>query len=248
MENAQPVIIDNIYKDARIPQDAYRPTFVKSLAMVPIRRRSPIGAIGNYWAKHQNPSDELTIHARAEKAENFRPIGIDAILDRVLDEMAGDIARRNATIQRDALPWIWGDPLLIERLLQNLISNAIKFTPADKAPHITIGAMQEGEQWRIHVRDEGIGVAKDNLERIFGLFQRLHTQDDYPGSGLGFATCKKKLLNCMAARSGWNQKRVREVRSISRCPYHRMCRIFFKLFSPGLFSWASLSASCSIFY
>lgn len=287
MEHAQPVVIDNIYKDARIPQDAYRPTFVKSLAMVPIRRRAPIGAIGNYWAKHHTPSDEviavlqaladttsvalenvglyeqlqqqvrnlqdsnyelsrfawvashdleeplrsiatqiqilqknyarlldqsgmeciehaaneamrlqqmtdeLMIHAHAEKVENFRPIGIDAILDRVLIEMAGDVARRGVVLHRDPLPWIWGDPLLIERLIQNLVSNAIKFTAPGVPPRITIGAEQEGDLWRIYVRDQGIGVAKDNLARIFGMFQRLHTQDDYPGSGLGLATCKK---------------------------------------------------------
>lgn len=287
MEHAQPVIIDNIYKDARIPQDAYRPTFVKSLAMVPIRRRAPIGAIGNYWAKYQTPSDEiiavlqaladttsvalentrlydqmqtqmkqlqdsnyelsrfawvasqdledplhsistqiqllqknhgntlnaqakqcvdqaatqarrlqqlmdeLLIHAHAEKVENFRPIGIDALVDRVLTEMAGDVARCEAVIHRDPLPWVWGDPQLIERLLQNLISNALKFASTDAPPRITLGAIQQGDHWCIQVRDEGIGVAPENLARIFGMFQRLHTQDAYPGSGLGLATCKK---------------------------------------------------------
>ncbi len=287
MEHAQPVVIENIYKDARIPQDAYRPTFVKSLAMVPIRRKSPIGAIGNYWAKHQVPSDEiiavlqaladttsvalenvrlydqlqvqvknlqdsnyelsrfawvashdlekplrdvatqlqrlqkdhapsldkrgqqcveqacnsaislqqmtdeLMLHAHAQKVEKFRPIGIDGIVDRVLAEMSGDMHRRNAQVHRDPLPWVWGDPLLMERLLQNLISNAMKFTPNAKPPRITIAAKQDGQQWRFAVRDEGIGVTAGNLERIFGMFQRLHTQDEYPGSGLGLATCKK---------------------------------------------------------
>lgn len=287
MDHAQPIVIDNIYKDARIPQDAYRPTFVKSLAMVPIRRTAPIGAIGNYWAKHHTPSDEvisvlqaladttsvalenarlyeqlqaqlknlresnyelsrfawvashdleeplrsiatqlqvlqkdyanrldqrgmeciehaaneairvqqitdeLMIHAHAEKLENFRPIGLDALVDRVLVEMAGDVSRSRAVIHRDPLPWIWGDPLLVERLLQNLMSNAMKFTKPDQPPRITISSMQQGELWRISIRDEGIGIQKENLERIFGMFHRLHTQDDYPGSGLGLATCKK---------------------------------------------------------
>ncbi len=287
MEHAQPVLIDNIYKDERIPQDAYRPTFVKSLAMVPIRRRSPLGAIGNYWAKYQTPSDEiigvlqaladttsvalenvrlyeqmeaqlkqlqesnyelsrfawvasqdleeplrsiagqmqvlqkhyarlldergrqcieqaageaerlskitdeLMLHAHGEKLQNFRPISIDAIVDRVLQEMSGDMTRRHAVIHRDPLPWVWGDPQQIEKLVQNLLSNALKFSKADQPPRITLGAGQEGEQWRISIRDEGIGIAKENLERIFGMFQRLHTQDQYPGSGLGLATCKK---------------------------------------------------------
>ncbi|KTC78089.1 GAF domain-containing protein [Legionella brunensis] len=56
MEHRQPTIIDNIYADPRVPADAYRPTFVKSLAMVPIRRDSPIGAIGTYWAEHYHPT------------------------------------------------------------------------------------------------------------------------------------------------------------------------------------------------
>lgn len=287
MEHAQPVVIDNIYKDPRIPQDAYRPTFVKSLAMVPIRRSSPIGAIGNYWAKHHMPSDEviavlqaladttsvalenanlyeqlqtqlknlqesnyelsrfawiasqdleeplrnissniavlqrdyarqldirgneciqhavqeaqrlqaltdeLMVHAHAEKVENFKPIGLDAIVDRVLGEMGPVIKEKHAVIHREPLPWVWGDPLLMERLLQNLLSNALKFTRAGAAPHVSISATQEGDVWRIAVIDQGIGVAKENLQRIFGMFQRLHTQDDYPGAGLGLATAKK---------------------------------------------------------
>lgn len=287
MEHAQPVVIDNIYKDARIPQDAYRPTFVKSLAMVPIRRKSPVGAIGNYWANHQVPSDEIIsvlqaladttsvaienvrlydqlqvkvknlqdsnyelsrfawvashdleqplrdiatqlqelqrhyaraldprgqqcveqacndaiqlqqltdemmIHAHAQKVENFRPIGLDGVVDRVLTDLKADLERRHGVVHRDPLPWVWGDPALMERLMQNLISNAIKFTRPNKSPRITIAAVQDGELWRFAVQDEGIGVANENLERIFGMFQRLHTQDDYPGSGLGLATCKK---------------------------------------------------------
>lgn len=287
MQHAQPVTIENIYKDPRIPHDAYRPTFVKSLCMVPIRRESPIGAIGTYWAQFQAPSDEivavlqaladttsvamenvrlyeqlqaqlkalqesnhelsrfawiagnsledplrsivahitllekhyarqldargsealadaareattlqkltdeLMVHAHVEKVKNFRPLGIDAIFDRVLAEMAHSIKGAQASIEREPLPWIWGDPVLIERLLHNILTNALTFVPPGTRPQVHVSAEQKDERWRIRIRDNGIGVPAGECERIFGMFQRLHTQDQYPGVGLGLATCKK---------------------------------------------------------
>jgi light-regulated signal transduction histidine kinase (bacteriophytochrome) len=76
------------------------------------------------------------------------------------------------------------------QLLQNLIGNAMKYRAAD-APVVTASAVRDGSAWRITVRDNGIGIDSSYHERIFVVFQRLHTSDEYPGTGMGLAICKK---------------------------------------------------------
>ena len=76
------------------------------------------------------------------------------------------------------------------QLLQNLITNAIKFH-GDQPPRIHLSARQEGQEWVIAVRDHGIGFDPQYAEGIFKVFQRLHTKEEYPGTGIGLAICKK---------------------------------------------------------
>jgi light-regulated signal transduction histidine kinase (bacteriophytochrome) len=77
-------------------------------------------------------------------------------------------------------------------LLQNLIGNAVKFRGEDP-PLIEIGAEPRGQEWLFHVRDNGIGIAPAHAQRIFQVFQRLHTDEQYPGTGIGLAICKKAV-------------------------------------------------------
>jgi signal transduction histidine kinase len=74
---------------------------------------------------------------------------------------------------------------------QNLVANAIKFTPPDRAPRIRIESEPDGPEWRISVADNGIGIDPAQSERIFGMFARLHAQDQYPGTGIGLALCAR---------------------------------------------------------
>jgi light-regulated signal transduction histidine kinase (bacteriophytochrome) len=76
------------------------------------------------------------------------------------------------------------------QLFQNLIGNALKYR-SEAAPVVGISAARQEEMWRISVHDNGIGIAPEYVERIFGLFRRLHTADRYPGTGLGLAICQK---------------------------------------------------------
>ena len=78
----------------------------------------------------------------------------------------------------------------MHQLFQNLIGNAIKFC-AEKSPQIQVGAERQGDEWVFSVRDNGIGIDMEFAERVFTLFQRLHTRTEYPGTGMGLSICKK---------------------------------------------------------
>ena len=88
------------------------------------------------------------------------------------------------------MPEVQADPGQITQVLQNLIGNAIKFR-GEQAPKVEIDAQADGDAWVIRVRDNGIGIAPEQRERVFEIFQRLHTHDTYPGTGIGLAICKK---------------------------------------------------------
>jgi signal transduction histidine kinase len=88
------------------------------------------------------------------------------------------------------LPVIVGDGAQLAQLFQNLIANAIKFRRG-QPPHIRIDAQADGKAWRFSVQDNGIGIAPEYFDRIFVMFQRLHTRGAYPGTGIGLALCKR---------------------------------------------------------
>jgi len=100
------------------------------------------------------------------------------------------IKENDATVTHASLPTVLADDVQIIQLFQNLIGNAIKFK-GDNQPRVHVSAEPKGSEWQISVHDNGIGIAPQYFERIFIIFQRLHTREDYPGSGIGLAICKK---------------------------------------------------------
>jgi signal transduction histidine kinase len=121
------------------------------------------------------------------------PIGrvdCNEVVDGILGNLASPIHERGTIIHREELPAVDSDPSQIGQLFQNLIGNAIKFNDNPK-PEVWIGAEPDGPFWRFHVRDNGIGIANRDAERIFVIFQRLHRDDRYPGTGIGLSICKK---------------------------------------------------------
>ena len=104
------------------------------------------------------------------------------------------IEDHQAVITQDTLPTVYGNMTLIAQLFQNLLSNAIKFC-VDKTPRVHVGVemrVNDGlAEWVFAVSDNGIGIAREQLERAFVIFQRLHTQSDIAGTGIGLATCKR---------------------------------------------------------
>ena len=101
------------------------------------------------------------------------------------------IQETGATVEARDLPVIEGDPRQMTQLFQNLIGNALKFRKPGEPPRVEVWAEQQGEFWRVSVRDNGIGLDPRFSERVFIIFQRLHTREEYEGTGLGLAICKK---------------------------------------------------------
>jgi len=91
----------------------------------------------------------------------------------------------------EGLPTVTGHVTELIRLFQNLIGNAVKYRAPGRAPKVEVGCRRQGHQWLIWVKDNGIGIAPEDHERAFGIFQRLVAQDAYEGTGIGLAVCKK---------------------------------------------------------
>jgi light-regulated signal transduction histidine kinase (bacteriophytochrome) len=122
-------------------------------------------------------------------SEVGRVDGNDA-LRRALANMAASIEETGAEITCSALPILSIPEVQLTQVLQNLIGNAIKYR-REVPLRITIGANREGDLWRLSVTDNGIGIEEQYKEQIFGVFKRLHTTDEYPGTGIGLAICQR---------------------------------------------------------
>ncbi|OHB78014.1 MAG: hypothetical protein A2W31_17925, partial [Planctomycetes bacterium RBG_16_64_10] len=120
----------------------------------------------------------------------IRPVDCKEVLDTVLANLRTAVEGAAATVRRAPMPTVMADQSQLIALFQNLIGNAIKYRAA-QPPEIDIGAKRCHAEWVFSVRDNGIGVAPGQFERVFAIFQRLHTGDEYPGTGIGLAICKK---------------------------------------------------------
>ena len=117
-------------------------------------------------------------------------VQVDAVFERVLRNLAAPIQETGAVVTREGLPTVNGEAIEIGQLLQNLIANGIKFC-REEVPRVHVSAERDGSAWQFCVRDNGIGIEAAHQERIFSMFQRLHTQVEYPGTGIGLAICRK---------------------------------------------------------
>jgi PAS domain S-box-containing protein len=115
---------------------------------------------------------------------------LNLALGQALRNLEASRRETGALLTQDPLPTVFADPGQITRVFQNLISNALKFRGAAR-PTVHVGAQRTDGAWRLFVRDNGIGIQTEYFERIFVLFQRLHTRAEYRGTGIGLAICKK---------------------------------------------------------
>jgi signal transduction histidine kinase len=291
MLHNQSAVIEDIYADDRIPADVYRQTFVKSMAMVPIRAVTPVGAIGSYWANYHTPSAEemVLLEALADitgmslENMNFRteleqrarecttnlaevsrelevflfsvshdlraPLralsGYSAILqeehanklgtdgqqvvsvikenteriskliddlvgfskigtrqlirtripmESMVREVIGEIPaelKSRTQISLRILPDVYGDAELLRTVWGVLISNAIKYSAKKNLPVVEIGSYRTEGKIVFYVRDNGVGFDMAYTDRLFGVFQRLHNNNEFDGDGVGLSLVKR---------------------------------------------------------
>jgi signal transduction histidine kinase len=114
------------------------------------------------------------------------------LLGLVVRSLGPAIDAAGATVEiPDVLPAVRGDATQLGQLLQNLIANAVKFRAPGRPPRVTLGARDDGSGLRLWVADDGIGIAEAHQERIFKMFARLHGRDEYEGTGIGLALCRR---------------------------------------------------------
>ncbi|MBL7712220.1 MAG: GAF domain-containing protein [Chitinophagaceae bacterium] len=152
-------------------------------------------------------NDILDYSLISGKERSFVPTDLDAVLSEVLNELQEEIAARQALIQVDPLPGIAAIPFQMRQLFINLLQNALKFSKPDQVPEVSIGyaavaagiednaALQNIPYHRVRITDNGIGFENIYAERILNIFQRLHGANEYSGTGIGLAICKKIMEN-----------------------------------------------------
>ncbi|MFE2374106.1 ATP-binding protein [Streptomyces sp. NPDC059398] len=137
-------------------------------------------------------NDLLTFSRVGRVLDGWKTVCLDASLDGALANLALAAEESGSTVVRtDPLPEVTGDPTALAMLWQNLIGNAVKFRRPGHPSVVTVGCTADGDSWHVTVADNGIGVAPEFAEKIFVIFQRLHARDEYDGTGIGLALCRK---------------------------------------------------------
>jgi len=135
--------------------------------------------------------EDLLAYSRVgTRGAAFRAVETEAPLRRAISNLRNAIEEAGAAVTWDPLPALEADEGQLAQLFQNLIGNALKFRSAS-VPRIHISASEQADEWQFRVIDNGIGIEPQYFERIFMVFQRLHNKEEYPGTGIGLAICKK---------------------------------------------------------
>jgi signal transduction histidine kinase len=175
-----------------------------SRAQLGEKGRDYLDRILNSASRMRRLIDDLLTYSRVTtKGLSFSPVNLHQVVEEVVGDLEGRLHQTGGTISFDELPSVAADPLQMRQLFQNLLANALKFHRPQVAPEVTVASAvifpaadsdhgtEQGMQLQVKIRDNGIGFEPEYKERIFDLFQRLHGRDDYEGTGIGLAICKK---------------------------------------------------------
>jgi PAS domain S-box-containing protein len=135
-------------------------------------------------------NDLLTYSRVTTKARPLEPTEANTVLQQALENLHMAIDEANASIRQDPLPRVMADETQFIQLFQNLLGNALKFR-RDEPLHIHVSARRDDGHWLFSIQDNGIGIPPESTERVFQIFQRAHSNGNYPGTGIGLAICKK---------------------------------------------------------
>jgi light-regulated signal transduction histidine kinase (bacteriophytochrome) len=142
-------------------------------------------------SRMQQLINDLLAYSRVgTRGKPFKPADCEVIFREARDNLMKAIEESGADITQDPLPKVLGDEVQLIQLFQNLVANAIKFRSQEPI-QIQVSAERKGQEWVFAIKDNGIGIAAEQQERIFSVFQRLHHRSEYPGTGIGLAICKK---------------------------------------------------------
>ncbi len=143
-------------------------------------------------ARMSNLVQDLLAYSRVGARETrHQATSCVTVLNSALANLQGSIREAGARITHEELPTVSVDPVLLTQLFQNLVGNAVKFRREGVPPEIHVGVRRDGNGWLLFVRDNGIGIDSEHFNRIFLIFQRLHSREKYSGTGIGLAICKK---------------------------------------------------------
>lgn len=135
--------------------------------------------------------DGLLAYSRIDsQGEPFEPVNLEDVLEDVLTDLQVQIDQHDAEITATTLPVVRGDPRQLRQLFQNLLSNAIEYR-GESPPRIHIDVECRADRWKLSVHDEGIGMDTEDTDRVFRVFQRLHSRDEFDGTGIGLALCRR---------------------------------------------------------
>ncbi|MFC7216135.1 PAS domain S-box protein [Saliphagus sp. GCM10025334] len=135
--------------------------------------------------------DGLLEYSRIDtQGEPLKPVALEDVLEDATDNLHVKLEESNAELTVASLPRVRGDERQLQQVFQNLLSNAIEYS-GDEPPRIHVDADEAGQEWIISVRDEGIGIDSEETDRIFEVFQRLHSRDEHAGTGIGLALCQR---------------------------------------------------------
>jgi signal transduction histidine kinase len=135
-------------------------------------------------------NDLLSYSRVGTRGGEFKPVRCELVLTETLQNLRGAVRDKNAVVTHTPLPTVLADATQLGQLFQNLIGNAIKFC-GNGPPRVHVSAQRNGREWTFMVRDEGIGIDPEHVDLVFEVFQRLHTDAEYSGTGIGLAICKK---------------------------------------------------------
>jgi len=143
-------------------------------------------------ARMQRMIEDLLAYSRVGTlGKQFEPTNLEAIFEEAMTNLKVSIEENKSEITHDPLPTVMADATQIVQLLQNLISNGIKFRKREEVPRVHVSAGRKGDEWVFSVKDNGIGISPEFMGHLFQLFQRERTAGEYPGTGIGLAICKK---------------------------------------------------------
>lgn len=134
--------------------------------------------------------DLLTYSRVGTRGKSFEPTDCNEVLGAAVVNLQLAIQEAHAVVTHEELPTVMADASQLVQLFQNLVGNAIKFRGAEP-PRVHVSAARQGTRWIFSMQDNGIGIDPSFAERIFVIFQRLHSRGEYPGTGIGLALCKK---------------------------------------------------------